>query len=584
MNKNKKIITGIVAVVVAVALFFTGYFLSGKLFPKKSDTDAAQETTLQQETTLENSDEGTQSDENNTDDKKDETDYSYILDSETLGSGEFEISKAEYEYYCVSIYNSLISSAFQYDYYYGEGAGLLYTGYDWTKLPGEQKCSMELNGKTFKNYDEYIVYVAKEQLVAAKACAEYARLNSITLSEDELKEIDAFIEENRASCEAEGTELEAYLKQYYGDGMTEEIYRNIVIDHYIINKVDEVKSGLFESIYTSEDIEKEYNDNVNTYGQVSLRNYIIVADTDDSGAVYKAAMEAAEKEAQVFAGMVSDEKSFKQRASEKEKKNGNADYWDFVIEDRYTMLSNIGYEDLDMETSDKGLAKWAFDSSRKVGDIYIAEIKDVGYGVYMMVNPIHKPATTYTYDVRHILIKFGEEGSSSSIKLLNPADYDVTVDIDVYPDLTADPALYMKAQDILKQYLGGDCTEESFGELAKEYSGDGNASEGGIYKDVQMGKMVSAFENWSLDENRKKGDVGIVETEYGYHIMYYVDKKVVSDWEDTVKAAMVYDSVMDFTEKLTGNYRLSIESESDIELEALYSESIAYYSSFLNVQ
>jgi len=202
MNKNKKIITGIVAVVVAVALFFTGYFLSGKLFPKKSDTDAAQETTLQQETTLENSDEGTQSDENNTDDKKDETDYSYILDSETLGSGEFEISKAEYEYYCVSIYNSLISSAFQYDYYYGEGAGLLYTGYDWTKLPGEQKCSMELNGKTFKNYDEYIVYVAKEQLVAAKACAEYARLNSITLSEDELKEIDAFIEDGMSVKDA----------------------------------------------------------------------------------------------------------------------------------------------------------------------------------------------------------------------------------------------------------------------------------------------------------------------------------------------------------------------------------------------
>ena len=30
------------------------------------------------------------------------------------------------------------------------------------------------------------------------------------------------------------------------------------------------------------------------------------------------------------------------------------------------------------------------------------------------------------------------------------------------------------------------------------------------------------FKNWYLDESRQPGDTGIVQSEYGYHIMYFV--------------------------------------------------------------
>lgn len=33
--------------------------------------------------------------------------------------------------------------------------------------------------------------------------------------------------------------------------------------------------------------------------------------------------------------------------------------------------------------------------------------------------------------------------------------------------------------------------------------------------------MADAFENWCFDANRKPGDTGIVETTYGYHVMYF---------------------------------------------------------------
>ena len=34
--------------------------------------------------------------------------------------------------------------------------------------------------------------------------------------------------------------------------------------------------------------------------------------------------------------------------------------------------------------------------------------------------------------------------------------------------------------------------------------------------------MGKPFEEWCYAEGRKAGDTGIVETEYGYHVMYFV--------------------------------------------------------------
>ena len=55
-----------------------------------------------------------------------------------------------------------------------------------------------------------------------------------------------------------------------------------------------------------------------------------------------------------------------------------------------------------------------------------------------------------------------------------------------------------------------------------ENSADGNAAEGGIYTEVYQGQMVPTFNDWCFDASRQPGDSGIVETDYGYHIMYFV--------------------------------------------------------------
>ena len=111
-------------------------------------------------------------------------------------------------------------------------------------------------------------------------------------------------------------------------------------------------------------------------------------------------------------------------------------------------------------------------------------------------------------DIRHVLIQ--PEGCE-----FNESNHVVATDEQW-------EACREKAQGLLDQWLAGTADEEGFSQMAMEHSADGNAASGGIYTDVRPGQMVVAFNDWCFDESRKPGDSGLVRTEFGYHIMYFV--------------------------------------------------------------
>ena len=102
----------------------------------------------------------------------------------------------------------------------------------------------------------------------------------------------------------------------------------------------------------------------------------------------------------------------------------------------------------------------------------------------------------------------------------------------------ANAAAKAKAEEILAEYLANP-TEENFAALAETYSEDpGSSTNGGLYEDVAPGDMVEPFDNWCFDESRQTGDTGIVETSYGYHVMFFAGRTDNYQWKQEATEAI----------------------------------------------
>ena len=146
-------------------------------------------------------------------------------------------------------------------------------------------------------------------------------------------------------------------------------------------------------------------------------------------------------------------------------------------------------------------------------------------------------------NVRHALIM--PEGADSS-----------NIRTETFDD-AAWAASEAKAQELLAQFEAGDKSEERFAALAMEHSQDGSAVDGGLFENVTEGQMVENFENWCFDAERKPGDYGLVKTEFGYHLMYYVSDRPV--WKEQVQQEMVANISNDLLNGILENYTMEAE-------------------------
>ena len=176
-----------------------------------------------------------------------------------------------------------------------------------------------------------------------------------------------------------------------------------------------------------------------------------------------------------------------------------------------TVYTNTKYSALNAAYVD-----WLTDASRKEGDVaYFANTTTAEDGTetvngYYVVYFLSSTDNAFPLsNVRHILAAF--EGGTK----------DETTGATTYSD-EEKAAAKQKAEDLLEQWKSGDATEDSFAALANESSADGDGTTGGLYENIGPDtNFVEPFKAWATAEH-KPGDTGIVETQYGYHVMYYV--------------------------------------------------------------
>lgn len=460
--------------------------------------------------------------------------------------GSTKISVAKYNYYYMSLYLNTSQTAQQYDTYYGDGAGLQYTGYDYTKTPMEQAYTasdLGLGDKTTQTWADYfrvntISYI--QQYVAYSALAREA---GITLTEEEQASIDEQITSVRETAETNDYDIDRFLMTRYGRGASEKLMREIMEEQILAsNYATKMQTDVTNGI-TDEQINEEFDKNINNYVVLNVSAFKISADktnvADDATDEEKTAatnevMARAKASAESYAAKV---KSAADLLSQ-------AKLYSSSLTDDSIIYKDTTYSVLNSSFG-ATVADWAVSSDRAAGDVAVLEAAD-GYVVIYMSETAHKDETK-PVDVRHILVQFPTDDSGAAT---TPTDEEKKT-------------YYNKAKSIYDEYLANP-TEEAFATLATNNSKDtGSSSNGGLYEKVKPGDMVTEFNDWCFDASRKTGDTGIIETTHGYHIMYYVDNNNESVWKSGVRSVLAEAGYVDFDDNLLsdeGDYKVKVYS------------------------
>ena len=177
--------------------------------------------------------------------------------------------------------------------------------------------------------------------------------------------------------------------------------------------------------------------------------------------------------------------------------------------------ASTAYTDTQYSSVNGAYAEWISSADRKEGDLEIFPYEttsDEGTilnGYYVVYFLSSNDNTFALKDARHILVAF--QGGTT----------DENTGATTYSD-EEKAAAKATAEQILADWKAGEATEDSFAALANEKSDDGDGTTGGLYANIYPGQMVTSFNDWCYDAARKTGETGIVETEYGYHVMYFV--------------------------------------------------------------
>ena len=440
---------------------------------------------------------------------------------------DIRVSEVEFTYYYSQYLNNIYSYAQQYAMY-GMNIGI-----DPTKSPDEQNYGTDADGNDVLLSD-YIKDETISALQSYKILYAEALKAGYKLTDDEQKSIDDQVEELRNTAAENKYSLNAYLKASYGKGINEKFLRKQLEMQTIVTRYQSDTSTNLTNSYSESDIKAVYDADPSAYNAVDARTLSFAIETltakdgesDEQLATrQKAAAAKVKAEAEAALKACTSEKAFLEQAK---KKNSSTEDYDA---ESATALTEAAKSTLISYVSEDA-AKWAFDSARKSGDVKLFEVGSDGNVSSYVILYINKGSyAPMAANVRHILISFTDDTSSSS-------------------EATDEQkkAAKASAEEIYKQWQSGAKTEDSFAALAKEKSKDtGSAADGGLISGITANSnYVESFRNWATDSSRKAGDTGIIESEYGYHIMFYSGKDYA--WKSTIRSTK---SSEDFEKKLT---------------------------------
>ena len=418
----------------------------------------------------------------------------------------------------------------------------LFLGYD-TYSPLDEQIFDEEKGTTWA---DYFIDRAINNATSTYAMIDLAAKENFALSDKEVEDMNTYFKNMELL-----SNLDAFAKANYSNSVTGEGYKNYYAATTLANAYYADHMSKLE--YTDKDYREFEKGYFNVYSSftyaiygVSAQKYLTGGTKSEDGktTIYsdKEKDEAAAKalkDAQSLLNKESVEKFDEAiKALEINKDNKTA----ASTKNKNTFYNNI---------SDKDVQTWIGNSSRKEGDMTCITVNETvtledgtttlrPAGYYVVFFQGREDHKYQSVDVRHILVKFAKADKNDKSTTYTQAEKDTAK---------------KKAEELLDQWKKGEkVNEDSFAALAKEKSEDtGSKSNGGLYEDVYKGRMVKPFEDWCFDKDRKAGDTGVVETEYGYHVMYFVETNEMIYRDQMIKSDLVNKDANEWRDELVKN-------------------------------
>ncbi len=423
----------------------------------------------------------------------------YLRNRESITSDNFKVNNAMVSYFFRDNFNAQRS---YYDYYYS------YFNLNTSMPLREQKYNDSMT------WFDYLMNSTASSIANMLILAEAAKEAGVEITDVEEGRIDLTIDAMQKHADEAGLSLEKYIHENYGLGVKESDIRDALRIYYLNQKF--YYKTISEIEITEEEINDKFEEDENSYLVADYLTYTFTKTTEG-----KTANEMAEELAKAK-DEIEFNKALRKILSEAGTKDSDIDT---AIENAKVEGATYGGD------SSSEYIKWLFEEGRKVGDVKTIEASSGSVSVYFVLNTPHKDEAE-TKNVRHILFSLSDYETEEECKAA--------------------------AEEILDKFKKDGGGEEAFADLANRNSSDtGSAMNGGLYENVKYDDMVEEFRDWIFDEDRKEGDVDIVKTSYGYHVMYFAGNGRPV-WESNVRSDILNEKYSDMAEDFSEKYKVNV--------------------------
>ena len=360
------------------------------------------------------------------------------------------------------------------------------------------------DSKTGETWFDYLMDQALDTMARTAALADKANAEGYTLSAAAQDTLDSYLSDLDSRWSEYGySSQEKFIQNNYGSDMTYDRLVKLITQDLLASDYANYTGESFT--YSDAEYQSYYQEHADELDAFTLTQFVFqarAAATDAEGN----AIEMTDEEK---AAALEEAKAQSKAAAEAFQARLEAGEDPEALKEEYAddLYSSSISEVRTGSSVNTAYSEWMYDSARRSGDITLAEYDSTtAYNYYVVRFEGRQRDDTPTADVRHILIApETDEGATEATE-----------------EQIADAKA--KAEELLSQWEAGEATEDSFAALARENSSDtGSASTGGLITGITpTSSYVESFRDWAVDSARKSGDTGLVQSTYGWHIMYFV--------------------------------------------------------------